>query len=232
MWVQKVPRRGLSSLLLSPRRPLDFVAQKLQSQRSQLPWPSNPCVFWKITRENPKKTRAFLFAEPLKLWNYRQCHYLRLPSPKLQSPNYIELPSVAQGRKGSAVRKGPALRQWLQWWQSEGPRSKATTGDSGDYNDRSCYYGCMSSYVWLPSWALGGGRETDYYGHEYRREGAKRRAPLRPDDQEDGHDHCNAGSTTGEVRKKENHDIVRLRHRTDWPTTQMRNKNHLLFFTW
>ena len=30
---------------------------------------------------------------------------------------------------------------------NQSTRSKATTGDSGDYNDRSCYYGCMSSYV-------------------------------------------------------------------------------------
>ena len=50
--------------------------------------------------------------------------------------------------------------------------------------------------------------ETDYYGHYHRREGTRRRVPLRHNDQDDGHDHCNAGSTTGEVVGQENNDIV------------------------
>ena len=68
--------------------------------------------------------------------------------------------------------------------------------------------------VWLSSLQSGGGRDTGY-DYNHRREGTRRRAPLRHNDEEDCYGHNHAGSTTGEVIRHENDDIVGLRHQTD-----------------
>ena len=73
----------------------------------------------------------------------------------------------------STTSKGPALRLW-QWWQSEG-EEKETTGDTGDYDDRSRYYESLSLCVWQPSLQPKGGRVTDH-GYYHRSTGTRRRA--------------------------------------------------------
>ena len=55
----------------------------------------------------------------------------------------------------------------------------------------------------------------DYDHHHPQEVGTRRRAPLRHNDRIDCYGHYHAGWTTGEVIRKENNDIVGLRHQTD-----------------
>ena len=58
----------------------------------------------------------------------------------LPEANYIELPSVVQGRKGEAEHKGPAYDYDNNDHRQREKETKETTGGPRDYHDRSRYY--------------------------------------------------------------------------------------------
>ena len=165
------------------------------------------------------------------LWNYRQCHYFRLPSPTAEKTR-TTLASLAQGRKGAERTRALHYDYDYKDHRQRENENYATTGGKRDNYDRSCCYYGTSSYVWQSSLQSEGGKETDYDYCHRRLQGSKRREPLRYYDEDDCNGHNHAGSTTGEVSRHENNDIVRLHHQTDWQTATVAIKITCVFSTW
>ena len=95
------------------------------------------------------------------VWNYRQCHYLRLPSPvSTTKPKTTGWPFCGSRKRAGAARALHYDYDYNDHRQRENENYEKT-GGPWDYDDRSRYYDGMSSCVWLSSLQSGGGRKRD-----------------------------------------------------------------------